>query len=124
MPQVKKITPQQKRFADAYLVHLNGTRAAREAGYSVKSADKIAWKLLRVPQVRVYLDRKMEVEAERNHINEDAIVRMLVQACHDAANAKQNGPRVRGIELLGKMLGLFANRIDLNLRDQSDAALI
>jgi len=124
MPQVKKITPQQRRFADAYLVHLNGARAAREAGYSVKSADKIAWKLLRVPQVRGYLDKKMEAEAERHDINADAIVRMLVTACQDAADEKQNGPRVRGIELLGKMLGLFANRLDLNFRDQSDSALI
>jgi hypothetical protein len=62
--------------------------------------------------------------AERNDINQDAIIRILIQACHDAANEKQNGPRVRGIELLGKMLGLFANRLDPNFRDQSDTALI
>jgi len=124
MTQVKPITPKQRRFADEYLLDLNGAAAARRAGYSAKSADKIAWRLLRTPQVRGYLDRKMEVEAERHDINADAIVRMLVTACQDAADEKQNGPRVRGIELLGKMVGLFANRLDLNFRDQSDRALI
>jgi len=124
MTQVKPITPKQRRFADEYLIDLNGAAAARRAGYSVKSADKIAYRLLRTPQVRAYVEQRTEAAAERNDITEDAIVRMLVQACHDAANAQQNGPRVRGIELLGKMLGLFANRMDLSFREQSDAALI
>jgi len=74
--------------------------------------------------VRAYLDKKAEKAAERNDVTPDTIVRMLVQACEDAALEKQNGPRVRGIELLGKMLGLFANRLDLSFREQSDTALI
>ena len=41
-----KLTPKQERFVDEYLVDLNATAAAKRAGYSEKSASRIAIELL------------------------------------------------------------------------------
>ena len=41
-----KLTEKQKRFVQEYLVDLNATAAARRAGYSEKTADRIGPELL------------------------------------------------------------------------------
>lgn len=46
-----KLTEKQKRFVQEYLVDLNATAAARRAGYSEKSASRIAVELLNKNQV-------------------------------------------------------------------------
>ena len=40
------LTPKQKRFVAEYLVDLNATAAAKRAGYSAKTADRIGPELL------------------------------------------------------------------------------
>ena len=46
-----KLTEKQKRFVQEYLVDLNATAAAKRAGYSEKSASRIAVELLNKTQV-------------------------------------------------------------------------
>lgn len=41
-----KLTEKQKRFVQEYLVDLNATAAAKRAGYSAKTADRIGPELL------------------------------------------------------------------------------
>ena len=43
---VAKLTEKQKRFVQEYLVDLNATAAAKRAGYSEKTADRIGPELL------------------------------------------------------------------------------
>ena len=52
----KKMTVLQQKFADAYADHGNGTRAAKEAGYSERSAHAQACRLLKDADVRAYID--------------------------------------------------------------------
>lgn len=40
------MTPKQQKFVQEYLVDLNATAAARRAGYSEKTANKIGTQLL------------------------------------------------------------------------------
>lgn len=42
----KPLRPIERRFIDAYVANLNGTRAAILAGYSPKSAANAAYRLL------------------------------------------------------------------------------
>lgn len=53
------LTTKQRRFADRYLIHFNGARAAREAGYSTRYADRIAYQNLRKVEIREYLDERL-----------------------------------------------------------------
>lgn len=63
----KELTPREAKFVERYAVHLNGARAAREAGYSEHSCYEIAWENLRKPQIKAALvplleARQMSVE--------------------------------------------------------------
>lgn len=68
----KELSPLQQRFIDEFLVDLNGTQAARRAGYSEKGAEAQACALLRNPRVsaviavrRAKTADKLEVTVER-----------------------------------------------------------
>lgn len=49
---MSKLTPKQEKFCVEYLKDFNGTRAAIEAGYSKKTARKIAHENLTKPDIR------------------------------------------------------------------------
>lgn len=49
------MTPKQKKFCVEYLIDLNGTQAAIRAGYSKKTANRIANQLLSKLDVRNYI---------------------------------------------------------------------
>lgn len=52
------LTPQQSRFVSAYLVDLNGTKAALSAGYAKRSAGRQAWELLKRPHIAAELSKR------------------------------------------------------------------
>ena len=60
----EELTPKQKAFADYYIECGNGAEAARKAGYSIKTADRIANENLRKPEIIAYI-------AERTKPTED-----------------------------------------------------
>jgi phage terminase small subunit len=53
------LTPKQRRFVQEYLIDLNGTQAAKRAGYSAKSASEIAHENLRKPQIALAIDEEL-----------------------------------------------------------------
>lgn len=57
-----KLTGKQKLFADYYVgeAHCNGTRAAKLAGYSEKTAYSIASENLRKPEVLEYIEKRLD----------------------------------------------------------------
>lgn len=66
------LTPKQSRFVEEYLKDCNGTQAAIRAGYSKRTANEQASRLLAKANVRSELDKrllrissKIEVTAER-----------------------------------------------------------
>ena len=74
-----KLTPKQQRFADEWLIDMNGTAAAIRAGYSVKSAEVTASKLLRNVKVRAYIDQRMAEHSRRTGVTQDRIIRELAR---------------------------------------------
>ncbi|WNM70381.1 hypothetical protein [Myxococcus phage Mx4 ts27htf-1hrm-1] len=68
------LTPQQATFVAEYLVHLNGKRAAIAAGYSKKTAEVQASRLLRIAKVAEAVKRGQAERAERLKLDGDAVV--------------------------------------------------
>lgn len=71
-PKPRPLTPKQRRFVEEYVVDFNGSRAARDAGYSEKTACAIAAENLRKPHIQEAirerideLSRETGVTAER-----------------------------------------------------------
>lgn len=63
-----------KVFIARYLVHLNGGRAAVEAGYSSHTARSIACELLQKPEIAAAIQKAMDERAARNELDADAIL--------------------------------------------------
>lgn len=75
----KKLSEQQKRFADEFLVDLNATAAYKRAGYTAKghAAEVNAARLLRNAEVQHYLAEKRVARAERVEITQDEVLREI-----------------------------------------------
>jgi hypothetical protein len=52
-----------ERFCQAYVTHFNMARAAREAGYSTRSARKTGWDLYHEPRIRARIEELLQGRA-------------------------------------------------------------
>lgn len=68
------LTPNQKIFADEYLIDLNATRAYKHAYKNVKKDETAAVngsRLLRNAKVKEYIEEKMRAREKRTEITQD-----------------------------------------------------
>ena len=64
----------QQRFVDEYIISGNATQAAIKAGYSEKTAGRIAGQNLKKLEIKAYLDEKMtELQAKNIMSAEEAL---------------------------------------------------
>lgn len=83
----KELTPKQAQFVREYLVDMNGTQAAIRCGYSERTANEQAARLLAVVSVREAVQKAMDKRAERTEITADRVLREIAaQAFYDAAD--------------------------------------
>lgn len=75
----KGLTPKQIRFVDEYLVDLNAAGAARRAGYSVKTADKIGYENLRKPEIALAVEAKRKQLAGELGITRERVLREMAK---------------------------------------------
>lgn len=52
----KKLGPKRVAFCKEYVVDWNASRAARDAGYSPKTAGSQAYDLLKIPEIKEYIE--------------------------------------------------------------------
>jgi phage terminase small subunit len=126
------LTPKEELFINFYLgeARLNGAEAARRAGYSEGYARQIACELLAKPHVRAQVNAYLALAGVTRErlLNELATIayaewRDFVQikfGQNDASgqpriiDARMDlGAKVDAIELLGRELGMFNNKIDI-----------
>lgn len=74
---VAKLTEKQKRFVTEYLVDLNATQAAIRAGYSPKSASRIAVELLNKTQVSAELQKRQTTLRNKLEITQEKVLEEL-----------------------------------------------
>lgn len=73
------LTPKQKLFVQEYLVDLNATAAAIRAGYSEKTANRIASENLSKPDIQVAIQEAMQAREKRTEITQDMVIRELAK---------------------------------------------
>lgn len=73
------LTDRQRRFCQEYLTDLNGTQAATRAGYSAKTANEQAARLLANVSVRAEIERLQEERAARTGVTTDRVVQELAK---------------------------------------------
>lgn len=69
-----KMTEKQKRFCDEYLIDLNATQAAIRAGYSPRTAEQAASRLLSFVKIQDEISKEMAERSKRTGINQDRVL--------------------------------------------------
>lgn len=134
---MKKLTPKQQRFVQEYLIDLNATQAAIRAGYSKKTAEQIGYENLRKPEIAAAIEAKRLKVAEKAELSVGWVLdrlRTVAERCMQAepvldkrgepvlvetptgelapAYTFQAAPANRSLELLGKHLGMFPDKVE------------
>lgn len=73
----KKLTRQQERFVDEYIIDCNATQAAIRAGYAPKNAGKNADRLIKNPYVAQLIDERMADKKDDLIAKQDEVLRYL-----------------------------------------------
>lgn len=76
---MEKLEEKQKMFCREYLVDFNGTQAAIRAGYSKKTANEQASRLLAKVNVQAYLKQLIENRNERTKITQDEVIADIIK---------------------------------------------
>ncbi len=131
----------QRLFAHEYSVDLNGTQAAKRAGYSEKTAYAIAEKLLRNAEITQTVERVLEERRKASEITAERLLKdceEIKEKClqrepvldHDGEPTGEWKFDSRGalmaVQLQGKLQGLFVERqkVELTVEKIPDEVLI
>lgn len=71
------LTAKQKRFCEEYLIDLNATQAAIRAGYSPKTAEQTASRLLRNVKVQEYIAKRQKELSRSTEITQERVIKEL-----------------------------------------------
>ena len=125
-----KLTEKQKRFADEYIISGNATQAAIKAGYSKKTANRIATENLSKLVIKNYIEERLEeLKSERTadaqevleyltsvmRGNETEEVLIGIGEGVQSTVQKEVGAkdRLKAAELLGKRFALFTDKTEV-----------
>jgi phage terminase small subunit len=133
----RKLNTRQAQFVREYLIDLNATQAAIRAGYSAKTAEQIGYQLLQKASVSAAISVARAKVAEKTELSVAWVVerlRTVAERCMQAEPVldKKGEPVLvetptgqlapaytfqapaanRSLELLGKHLGLFPDKVE------------
>lgn len=106
------LTPRQKRFVAEYLVDLNATAAAIRAGYSKKTANRIASENLSKLDIQSAIQGAIKQRERRTEVTQDYVIHKLKEITDkDASDAQDSdlkySSKIKALELLGKHVGAW-----------------
>jgi phage terminase small subunit len=132
----KKLTAKQQRFCDEYLIDLNATQAAIRAGYSKKTAKAIGSENLTKPDIKEYIEERMEQKEKNLIADQDEVLKYLTAVLRgesvseeivvenigdfmSEARTMKKAPsekdKLKAAELLGKRYSLFKDSVKLDV---------
>lgn len=114
----KKLTLKQQRFVDEYIISGNATQAAIKAGYSKKTANRIATENLSKPVIKTAIDkRNAEIQSEKT-MDMQEVMELLASIARGETTeetvtnkgdvietATRNSDKLKALELIGKRFG-------------------
>ena len=111
MAEEKKLTEKQKRFIDYYIQYADATKAAIEAGYSKKTARIIGCENL--TKLNNYIQEKLKQKEDERIASQNEILQYFTEIMRK--KSEDTNDRTKCAELLGKINGMFREKIDMNV---------
>lgn len=114
MITTQELTDRQARFCEEYLIDLNATQAAIRAGYSEKTANRIASELLSKLDIQEKITELKAERAKRTEMIQDSVIQELAAVTRAEIKGVRAVDKLKALELLGKHLGMFVERYEVN----------
>lgn len=114
MITTQELTDRQTRFCEEYLIDLNATQAAIRAGYSEKTANRIASELLSKLDIQEKITELKAERAKRTEMTQDSVIQELAAVARAEIKGVRAVDKLKALELLGKHLGMFVERYEVN----------
>ena len=128
------LTLKQQRFADEYIISGNATQAAILAGYSKKTARSIGQENLTKPDIKKYIDERLEELESSKIAKQEEVLKYLTslmrgeeteQTLRGLGEGEQMiddievsaKDRIKAAELLGKRYGIWTDKIEQTNRN-------
>lgn len=129
-----KLTLKQQRFADEYIISGNATEAAVKAGYSKKTARSIGQENLTKPDIKKYIDEKMEQLKSDKVADQQEILEFLTSVVRGEKTEQTligegmgeqritdieiaANQRIKAAELLGKRYSMWTDKVEQTNRN-------
>ena len=123
----KKLTLKQQRFVDEYIISGNATQAAIKAGYSKKTANRIATENLSKPVIKTAIDkRNAEIQSEKT-MDMQEVMELLSSIARGETTeetvtnkgdvietATRNSDKLKALELIGKRFGAWTDKKEIS----------
>lgn len=114
MITTQELTDRQARFCEEYLIDLNATQAAIRTGYSEKTANEQGARLLANVSVQGKIAELKAERAKRTEMTQDSVIQELAAVARAEVKGVRAVDKLKALELLGKHLGMFVERYEVN----------
>jgi phage terminase small subunit len=113
----KKLSAKQEKFIAAFNVHGDATKAAKEAGYSEKTAHQIGYENLRKPEIAERITFAQEQFRERCEVTKESIAAELDENREMALLTFQPGAANASSMGKAKLYGLLVEKQEVTVTD-------
>lgn len=104
---MSELTAKQRAFIQEYCVDKNATQAAIRAGYSKKTARQIGDQNLSKLYIKREIDELLARLADNTETEAEWVRRRLKAEAEDCSVLASHSARIRALEILAKMNGMF-----------------
>lgn len=128
------MTDKQLRFIDEYLVDCNGTQAAIRAGYSKKTANEQASRLLADVNISARIKERQAELSEKTKLTQEWVLLKLEECVKKSMQEEEiqrwdyesksmvgtgeyiydSKGATKALELIGKHIGMFKDKLELS----------
>lgn len=108
------LNKKQAAFCQEYIIDKNATRAAKDAGYSAKTANVKGSQLLVIVSVREEVDRLLAIAADKAQVSAVNILKSIqdtIARCSRPGDEFDPANVLRGNELLGRNMKMWTDKV-------------
>jgi phage terminase small subunit len=109
----KRLTPKMVSFIDAYMLHMNATKAVELSGYKTKNPKVMASDLLSHPLISREIEERLAKRSEKAEIKAEYLITKLMNIIEET-QADNPQACLRAIELAGKSIALWKDRQEIS----------
>lgn len=107
-----KLAAKQQLFVDDYLIHFNATRAAKNAGYSEKTAYSQGQRLLKHVEISAHIEARLK----ESRMNSDEVMKMMKDIASSNMNEYMVVVQLDRIKHVSKSLNILIERKKLEIK--------